>query len=227
LNRSSWLNLAAATAALTALIVITILVPAEAGTPAVMCAALLVSLVIAFLFLWPRIGRRDSESAQIAMLGPVGTLSGMLLVGAGAALYAALAGHSALSLALDVVTVGGFVAGVSLARVSADTIAEQARIVEAPSQHGVWQSRVTQLVSLCPDDRTRQPLSQLADALRYAARDLPGQAGPENARIDNAIGQLEGALHDKDPQAVLAAVSAIQVALAQREQALKARRSKI
>jgi hypothetical protein len=216
------LNLAAAAAAITVVSMVAILAPPISQTP-----ALLLACAVAFLFLWPGIGGRDHESARIAMLGPVGSLSLATLAGAAAALAAALSGHDALSFALDVLVIGGFVAGIALARASADTIARRAQVSQTPSIHGQWQGRVGQLAALCADAASRASVGRLAEALRYAARDLPGHASAENAQVNASIAELEQGLREKQPAAVQAAMDAIEAALARRELELKAMRSKV
>ncbi|TFW34560.1 hypothetical protein [Massilia horti] len=227
MNRSSWLGLAAAAAAISVLLLIAILVPSERQTPALLCAAMLTALAIVFLFLWPQIGRHDSESARMAMVGVVGGLSLMLPAGAAASLLAALTGHDTISFALDVLVIGSFVVGIALARIGANTITEHAQLVDVPSQHGQWQTQVGQLIPLCPDETTRTPVARLAEAMRYAARDISGQHGQENERISAGIVELERALRDKERDAALVTIGAIEIALAQRELALKTQRSKV
>lgn len=227
MNRSSWLNLAAAAAAITVVAMVAILAPPIAQTPALLCATLLLACAVSFLFLWPGIGGRDHESASIAMLGPVGSLSLATLAGAAAALAAALSGHDALSFALDVLVIGGFVAGIALTRASADTVARHAQVSQTPSLHGQWQARIGQLAALCADATSRASVGRLAEALRYAARDLPGHASAENAQVNASIAELEQGLREKQPAAVQAAMDAIEAALARRELELKAMRSKV
>ena len=225
MNRSSWLNLAALVAAITVVSIVAILAPAR--TPALLCAALLLALSVAFLFLWPSLGARDGEGTRIAMLGPIGSLSLAMLAAAGAALAAALAGHDALSFALDVLAAGGGVTGLALARAGAHTVTRHAQAAQTPSIHGQWQSRVGQLLALCADEASRGPVSRLADGLRYAAREAPGHTSRESARIDGSIGELERALHSRQAAGILTAVADIEAALARRELELKAMRSKV
>jgi len=226
LNRSSWLNLAAAAAALSALSITAILVPSELRTPAVLCSAVLLACATGLLLLWPRIGSRDSQGVRLAMLGSMGILSVILLAGAGAALLAALTGHDRLSFALILLVLGAFVVGVALGRTGAHTIARHTQLADTPSMHGQWQSQVGQLVQSCADDQARGTVSRLAESLRYAASDKPGYVSAENARIGSSIMELERAVRDNELPAVLAAVGAIQAALAVRELDLKAQRGK-
>lgn len=227
MKTSTWLNLAAASGIITVLAIVAVLVPAEGFTPAVVCATVLLAASVGFLFYCGRAAVNQDESANLALAGPVGTLSFALVAGAGLALAAALLQHPTISFALDILTIGGFVAAWSILKVSGRAIARHVQAVETPSQHGVWQSRVSSMIALCPDAMTRDPLARLAESIRFAARDKPGFLCPENDGISAGIDTLEASLRAKDPAAVLDAVESITSALAMRELSLKSQRSKI
>lgn len=201
--------------------------PTAAFTPAVLFATVLLGASVGFLFYCGRAAVNQDQSANLALAGPVGSLSIALVVGAGMSLAAALLLFPTISYALDILTIGGFIAAWSILKVSGRAIASHVQAMEVPSQHGAWQSRVSGLLTLCPDAMTRDPLFKLAESIRYAARDKPGFLCPENDGISASLDTLETSLRANDPAAVLSAVDSINGSLARRELSLKAQRSKI
>jgi phage shock protein PspC (stress-responsive transcriptional regulator) len=211
----------------TVIAVAAISVPHEYVNSAFILAILLLAAAVGFLFYVPHATRMQSQSANLALIGPVGTLSMVLLVWSGFALVAALCNYVTASFAMDALTIGGFVVAWSLLKIASQVVTHAAEDTEKSSQHGTWQARVSGLTTLCIDEKMRQPVSRLAENIRYIARDSTTGAHAENSQIAKLIDTLETAIRDQDLPGTLAYVHQLETVLAQREQALKALRSKI
>ncbi|MDB5823106.1 MAG: hypothetical protein JWR21_1810 [Herminiimonas sp.] len=222
-----WLNVAALSAVATVIAVAAIAIPAERANAAIALAVLLFAAAVGLLFFLPRSRQGRNEAATLGSLGPVGAICSAQLIWSGISVLVALNGHVAASYAMDAVAVGGFIVAWSLLNIVARLIGHASASSETVSDHGVWHRRISGLAHICTENSMRLSVMDLADSIRYVARDRAGSASVTNTGIAQSIDALESAIRQNDASSVSLGIKELQLALAEREQRLKSERTKI
>ena len=107
----SLLNIAASIAALTVLVIAFILVPEPLWSATTIATAIGFASSVGYVFYVPSILRQNAQStdaSQMAAVGPLGTVSIVLLMATGGGFVLALVGYQKLGLALLVFGIGAF-----------------------------------------------------------------------------------------------------------------------
>jgi len=213
-----------ATAALAAVLIPKILL----GKVAIAAIGLLGVSVAAWLWLPlmlnSAIGVARNDAGWLTSLGPRSALLALLSLVAMSSLWAALESARVLSIALDIVWCAaaalGFLGTVSASQFNAK--ADTAR--DSRGDRNRW---IEQLRTAAAAGSTGEAaiLNKLAEAIRYAATDLPGMPSTVNARISDEVDRIARSM--RDPARNLAEASArIEQLLVERESALRNGRSR-
>lgn len=223
----AWLNLAALAGVATVLALGAVLIPPGYRSLDVLVALLLLAAATAFALRLPAAGGAGGVQAGLFLMGPAGALNALQLTAAALALYAGLTGHAGMAWALNVVTIGISVIGWSVLQAATNVAVGAMQAAQVPSVHNTWVMQVEGLVPSCADPVLRQQLVALAEQLRYAARDVAATDLPESARVGDLLAALPQSIATNGAAAMPGMMRELQAALVQREQALKALRTRI
>lgn len=221
----SLFNWAALVAAITVMGMAFILVPEAAWTIPVFLSIGLFVLAVAFLFYATSLiaGRRGAgDAGQIASISLVGVLTAGLLLLTAAASALALFGFGKTAMALDVLTVGGFVTCLLLLQAARNVLGNAAD--RESSRHQRWLGEVQVLRGMSTDRSEGELLEKLVDKLHHAASDLPG-GSPQDAEIDALLAKMPDLL-GAGGEGLAEAVRQTELLLLKRDVFLRAGRSK-
>jgi len=224
----SLLNIAASIAALTVIVVSFILVPEPLWTAITIATSIGFAGSVGYLFYVPSILRQNAQStdaSQIAGVGPLGTVSILLLMATGGGFVLALLGYQKLGLALLVFGIGAFIVMSLVLNAALKVVGDISAKWSQPSHHVNWQSQVTMLTSLSTHQESLAKLRMLLEKLRYSASDVSG-GSPQDAGIEEIFNVMSEKLQS-DPTADLTShFSSVNGLLAQRDVYLRSARSK-
>ena len=218
----SLFNWAALVAAITVMGMAFILVPEAAWTTSVFLSIGLFVLAVAFLFYATSLiaGRRSAgDAGQLASISLVGVLTAGLLLLTAAASALALFGFDKTAMALDLLTVGGFVICLLLLQAARNVLGNAAD--RESSRHQRWLDEAQILRGMAAQRGEGELLEKLVDKLHHAASDLPG-GSPQDAEIDALLTRMQG-LSGAD---LAEAVKQVELLLLKRDVFLRAGRSK-
>lgn len=224
----SLLNIAASIAALTVLVIAFILVPEPLWSVTTIATAIGFASSVGYVFYVPSILRQNvqgTDASQMAAVGPLGTISIVLLMATGGGFVLALVGYQKLGLALLVFGIGIFLVMSLVLNAALKVVGDVSAKWSQPSHHVNWQSQATMLASLSTHQETLAKLHVLLEKLRYSASDVPG-GSPQDAGIEQMFKVMSEQLQS-DPAADLTSqFSPINGLLAQRDVYLRSARSK-
>ena len=224
----SLLNIAAFIAALTVLVIATILVPEPLWTATTIATAIGFTASVSYVFYVPSIFHHNAQStdaSQMAAVGPLGTVSIVLLMATGGGFVLALAGYQKLSLAMLVFGIGTFLVMSLVVNAALKVVGNVSAKWSQPSHHVNWQNQVTMLVSQSTHQESLANLHALLEKLRYSPSDLPGGT-PQDTSIEQIFNVMSEQLQS-DPTADLTnKIGSINRILAQRNVYLRTARSK-
>ena len=224
----SLLNIAASIAALTVLVIAFILVPEPQWTVITIATAIGFAGSVGYVFYVPSILRQNAQStdaSQMAAVGPLGTVSILLLMATGGGFVFALVGYQKLGLALLVFGIGVFLVMCLVLNAALKVVGDVSAKWSQPSNHFNWQSQVTVLASLSTHQESLAKLRALLEKLRYSASDVSG-GSPQDAGIEEVFHVMLEKLQS-DPTADLTSqFGSINGLLAQRDVFLRSARSK-
>lgn len=222
------LNIAASIAALTVLVIGFILVPEPLWTATTIATAIGFAGSVGFVFYVPSILRQNLQStdaSQMAAIGPLSTVSILLLFFTGGGFVFALVGYQKLGLALLVFGIGAFLVMFLVLSAALKVVGEVSTKWSQPSHHVNWQSQVTMLASLSTHQESLAKLRALLEKLRYSASDILG-GSPQDASIEEIFNLMLERLQS-DPAADLTTqFGPVNGLLTQRDIYLRSARSK-
>lgn len=222
------LNIAAAIAALTVALIAFILVPEPLWNAATISTALGFAGAVGYVFYVPSILRQSAQStdaSQMASIGPLGTLTMVLLMSTGGAFVLALFGYQKFGWALLVFGVGAFLVMSLVLNAALKVVDDVSAKWSQPSHHVNWQNQVSVLASQATNKESMAGLHALQEKLRYAASDVEG-GSPQDAGIEQIFNVISESLQS-DPAADLTSqFRSINGLLAQRDVHLRSARSK-
>ena len=147
--------------------------------------------------------------------------AGLLLLTAAASALA-LFGFGKTAMALDLLTVGGFVICLLLLQAARNVLGNAAD--RESSRHQRWLGEVQVLRGMSTDRGEGELLEKLVDKLRHAASDLPG-GSPQDAEIDALLAKMSDLL-GAGGESLAEAVRQTELLLLKRDVFLRAGRSK-
>lgn len=224
----SLLNIAATIASLTVLAITFILVPEPLWTATTIATAIGFACSVGFLFYTPSILRQKqqgTDAQQMAAIGPLGTVSILLLLAMGGGFVLALAGYQRLGLAMLVFGIGAFLVMILMLNAALKVVGDVSAKWSQPSHHVDWQSRVTILASQATHQESRAKLRALLEKLRYLASDVSG-GSPQGAGIEQIFNAMSTQLQSDPAVDLTGHFAAIDGLLTQRDVYLRSARSK-
>lgn len=224
----SLLNIAASIAALTVLVIAFILVPEPLWTAITIATAIGFAGSVGYVFNVPSILRRNAQTtdaSQMAAVGPLGTVSIVLLMATGGGFVLALVGYQKFGLAMLVFGVGAFLVMSLVMNAALKVVGDVSAKWSQPSHHVNWQNQITMLASQSTHPESLVKLNAILEKLRYSASDVPG-GSPQDAGIEKIFNVMSEKLQS-DPTADLTSqFGPINGLLAQRDVYLRSARSK-
>lgn len=221
-------NLAAFVASLMVLAIAAVLVPDKSWSDAAITSVVSFALAAGLVFYVPSVVAKrqgGNDAVQMASLGPLGILSGgMLLLTAGAFVFA-IYGMDSLAWAMNIFALGSFIISVLMLRAAGDVIDNVAAHYSAPSKHIGWQGETQGLSSIASDTKSKAALEKLAEKFRYAASDVPGGT-PQDSLIAGAVNDIRDQLSTDSGSDIQSLISKIEMLIAQRDVFLRSARSK-
>ena len=221
-------NLVALVASTMVLAIAVVLVPDKIWNTAAIASVLVFALAVGFVFYAPSVlvkKQSGSDAAQMASLGPLGVITGWMLLLTAAAFGFALFGFDKLAWTFDIFAIGSFVISGLLLRSALDVVNNVAANYAMPSKHIHWQSEIQGLRNIASDNNTKTSLEQLAEKLRYAASDVPG-GSPQDDQIDSFVQSINDQLVTDRASDVQSQILKIDMLIAQRDVFLRSARSK-
>lgn len=222
------LNIAASIAVLTVLAISLILVKETFWSIATIATAIGFASSVGFIFYVPSVLRqkqKNTDSIQMAALGPLGAISIFLLISTGGGFILALAGYQQIGLAMLVFGIGAFFVMNLVLNAALKVVDEVSTKYSQPSHHIDWQNQVSVLSLQATHKESLSGLRVLLENLRYSASDVLG-GSPQDAGIEKILNSILEQLQS-DPEADLASqLSSINGLLAQRDIYLRSARSK-
>lgn len=223
-----WLRIASFGASTTVLGVLAITIPGARWTPDCVTAAILVGFSIAARSILPAPMSRDnhSDAPEIFLIGPMMVLHAAMITLSAAALWYGLSGGHTASWVADVLWLGSVVVGYAILRASTSLVAGAAgQTVNATDDpRAQWTATLRKLAVQVEQEPARRIIDSLSERTRYAARDYGVRQAAENQSITLLLNQLEPSITNEQDIARLA--RSIEVLLEQREQSLRAARTR-
>ena len=224
----SLLNVAAAIAALTVLVIAFILVPDPMWSAVTIVTAIGFAGSVGFVFYIPSILRQKqqgTDAQQMAAIGPFAVSSTLLLLAMGAGFVLALVGYQKLGLAMLVFGIGAFLVTSLILNAALKVVGEISSKLSQPSRHFDWKNQVAILMSQATHKESLENLHALSEKLRYLASDVPG-GSPQDSGIKQIFDGMTGQLQS-DPAADLTnGFGELNSLLVQRDVYLRTARSK-
>ena len=224
----SLLNVAAAIAALTVLVISFILVPDPMWSAVTIVTAIGFAGSVGFVFYIPSILRQKqqgTDAQQMAEIGPYAVSSTFLLLAMGAGFVLTLVGYQKLGLAMVVFGIGAFLVTSLILNAALKVVGEISSKWSQPSHHFDWKNQVAILMSQATDKESLENLHALSEKLRYLASDVPG-GSPQDSGIKQIFEEMTGQLQS-DPAADLTnGFGELNSLLVQRDVYLRTARSK-
>lgn len=222
-----WFNLTALVASVMVLIMATILVPEKSWSNAAITSIVIFALSIGFVFYVPSVVKPQGagDAAPMASLGPLGIITGWMLLVTAGAFVLALLGMDKLAWAMVVLSIGSFMLSGLLLRAASDVVGNVAKQYSSPSKHIYWQREIQGLSSATPDGQLKNSLANLAEKLRYTASDVLG-GSPQDGQIDGEIKAIVNLLAAKNSANVQNKITQIEVLMSQRDIFLRSARDK-
>ena len=224
----SLLNVAAAIAALTVLVIAFILVPDPMWSAVTIVTAIGFAGSVGFVFYIPSILRQKqqgTDAQQMAAIGPFAVSSTFLLLAMGAGFVLALVGYQKLGLAMLVFGIGAFLVTSLILNAALKVVGEISSKLSQPSRHFDWKNQVAILMSQATHKESLENLHALSEKLRYLASDVPG-GSPQDSGIKQIFEEMTGQLQS-DPAADLTnGFGELNSLLVQRDVYLRTARSK-
>lgn len=224
----SLLNVAAAIAALTVLVIAFILVPDPMWSAVTIVTAIGFAGSVGFVFYIPSILRQKqqgTDAQQMAAIGPYAVSSTFLLLAMGAGFVLALVGYQKLGLAMVVFGIGAFLVTSLILNAALKVVGEISSKWSQPSHHFDWKNQVAILMSQATHKESLENLHALSEKLRYLASDVPG-GSPQDSGIKQIFEEMTGQLQS-DPAADLTnGFGELNSLLVQRDVYLRTARSK-
>ena len=224
----SLLNVAAAIAALTVLVIAFILVPDPMWSAVTIVTAIGFAGSVGFVFYIPSILRQKqqgTDAQQMAAIGPYAVSSTFLLLAMGAGFVLALVGYQKLGLAMLVFGIGAFLVTSLILNAALKVVGEISSKWSQPSHHFDWKNQVAILMSQATHKESLENLHALSEKLRYLASDVPG-GSPQDSGIKQIFEEMTGRLQS-DPAADLTnGFGELNSLLVQRDVYLRTARSK-
>ena len=224
----SLLNIAASIAALTVLVIAFILVPEPLWTATTIATAIGFTCSVSYVFYVPSIFHQNAQStdaSQMAAVGPLGTVSIVLLMATGGGFVLALAGYQKLSLAMLVFGIGAFLVMSLVVNAALKVVGDVSAKWSQSSHHVNWQNKVTMLASQATHQASLANLHALLEKLRYSASDVPG-GSPQDASIEQVFNVMSEQLQSDPTTDLTSQIGPINSLLAQRNIYLRTARSK-
>ena len=224
----SLLNVAAAIAALTVLVIAFILVPDPMWSAVTIVTAIGFAGSVGFVFYIPSILRQKqqgTDAQQMAAIGPYAVSSTFLLLAMGAGFVLTLVGYQKLGLAMVVFGIGAFLVTSLILNAALKVVGEISSKWSQPSHHFDWKNQVAILMSQATHRESLEKLPALSEKLRYLASDVPG-GSPQDSGIKQIFEEMTGQLQS-DPAADLTnGFGELNSLLVQRDVYLRTARSK-
>ena len=224
----SLLNVAAAIAALTVLVISFILVPDPMWSAVTIVTAIGFAGSVGFVFYIPSILRQKqqgTDAQQMAEIGPYAVSSTFLLLAMGAGFVLTLVGYQKLGLAMVVFGIGAFLVTSLILNAALKVVGEISSKWSQPSHHFDWKNQVAILMSQATHKESLENLHALSEKLRYLASDVPG-GSPQDSGIKQIFEEMTGQLQS-DPAADLTnGFGELNSLLVQRDVYLRTARSK-
>ena len=224
----SLLSIAATIAALTVLLIALILVPEPMWTATTIATATGFAGAVGYVFYVPSILRQNTQrtdASQIAAIGPLGTITMVLMLATGGGFVSALVGYQKLGLALLVFGIGTFYVMTLVLNAALKVVGDVSAKWSQPSHHVNWQNQVTMLASHSTHQESLAKLRALQEALRYSTSDIPG-GSPQDADIEGIFKVMSQTLQSNPAADLTTQFVPINVLLAQRDVYLRSARSK-
>jgi hypothetical protein len=171
-------------------------------------------------------GNSTSDATNIWLIGPLSTLHGALVIVAVIALWLGLTGRPAFSWVADVVWCGTLVVGYSLLNASTGVVSWAAAQTTpaAADPKSRWNVLLRTLATRVENDTLRRSLNQLVERVQFAANEPAFSQVPETDSITTLLLKLEPALGNPDQCVEL--LRSVEILLQQREQTIRAARSR-
>jgi hypothetical protein len=227
MNTTSLLNIAAAVAALTVLALAFIWVPTPLWSALTLITALAFAASVGFVFYVPAVLRRreqGSNAQQLAAIGPIGTLSLLLLLAMGASFLLALLGLQSLALTMLVLGIAAFFICSLVLTAAFRIITENTHSPAKRSHHGQWQTQVALLLAQTTEPSCAEQLRALGEKLRYMASDVQGGC-PQDADIEQTFSLMSSTLQTNPAADLSSTLQKLNSLLMQRDSYLRAARS--
>lgn len=223
-----WFNLSALVASLMVFAIAFVLVPDKTWSAAAITSVAFFAFSVAFIFYLPSVMLKNSggnNAVQMATLGPLGFITGWMLLLTAAGFVSALMGWDKTAWVMDILAFGLFLISQFMLRATLGVVGDVASQYSKPSKHTVWQNEVQGLCSMATDTTTKSGLERLAEKLRYAASDVPG-GSPQDNQVHSEIQTVADLLGSDNSTVLQNNISKIEMLIAQRDVFLRSTRNK-
>lgn len=172
-------------------------------------------------------GRKVGDAGWLSTIGIGTVLSFLLLIVAAAGVFLAVATVSQAAMAVNIVTVAGFVVMLVAVKATASAVGAIGASKGGKSSHTVWADRLQLIGNACPIPELKTKILRLAGETRFLASDAGSAASEVNLRIAATIEALAEPVRRGDEADVLPRLAHIRNLFAQREIDLMNVRSKV
>ncbi len=172
-------------------------------------------------------GGKTRDAGVLGTIGIGTVMSALVFLSAAAGVGLAIAGIEKGAMALNIVTIAGFVASFVVVRATAGTISGIAAKHEARSAHVVWAGRLESIARDCGMPQLQTRLLKLAGETRLLARDQGMATAEINQRIAGVLDMVAEAVRQNNEQVATMQLKRLRNLFAERESELFNLRSKL
>ncbi len=222
-----YLNIAALVTSIMMLLIAFILVPEKSWNTATTISIIIFALTVGFIFYIPNtiMKRQDNSNAtQLASIGPLGIITGLMLPLTASAFVMALLDFPKIAYVLDVLAVSGFIVSGLILNAALNVINDVAEQSSMPSKHFTWQGTFQGLSAVVSDADSKIALEKLIEKLRYMPSDVAG-GSPQDSAIESIVQEINNELNLDNSANIQSLLGKIEVLVAQRDIYLRSARS--
>ena len=162
-------------------------------------------------------GRNPDQSGVLGMIGIETLLSGFLLVSASVGVALAISGIVKAAMALNIVTLAGFVAMLVVALAMASATPGRASGRKTRSNHLLWAERLESIAGGCRIPQLKPRLLKLAGETRFLAQDDGRGVVEVNQRIASVLDTVAESVKKGDTQGAMIQLKRLRNLFSERE----------
>ena len=229
MGMSSKLSSAALVSVVAVFLITVILVPDGAWSLTTIASCITLAASVGAFFYQPVLIsniRSNSNSKQLAAIGPLGAVTATAIIIAGASFALSGFGYEKFALVGVVLSVSITFIGWQIISAGLNQLEVIVESDVVPSRHFEWQMELAGVLPLVKDSDQRKSLETLKEKIRFSSSD-PLRQIPINEDISSAVQRIVASADSDNPKTLLQDIAAIEVLLVRREAIIRSGQSSV